>query len=95
MKARGSVGTIGGKYSDEFLLISDLGEDEVYRCESCQTAFNKELINIEEGVKCLSCGCNTLSKVNAIEVGHSFLLGDTYSNKFNAKYVANEPNNKM
>jgi prolyl-tRNA synthetase len=90
LKARGSVGTIGGKYSEEFVLGSDLGEDEVFKCNSCDKAFNAELIATRQEVECMFCSSHDLTKFNAIEVGHTFLLGNRYSEKFDAKYTANE-----
>ncbi|CAG2175231.1 unnamed protein product, partial [Oppiella nova] len=88
--ACGSVGTIGGKYSEEFVLGSDLGEDEVFKCNSCDKAFNAELIATRQEVECMFCSSHDLTKFNAIEVGHTFLLGNRYSEKFDAKYTANE-----
>ncbi|CAG2112859.1 unnamed protein product [Medioppia subpectinata] len=94
IKARASVGSIGGKYSDEFVLPSDLGEDEIYKCNACQTAFNTELVLNGSDAECISCKSNDLTKMNAIEVGHAFLLGNRYSAKFDAKYSSNDTNAK-
>ncbi|XP_054164750.1 probable proline--tRNA ligase, mitochondrial [Oppia nitens] len=90
IKVRGSVGNIGGKYSQEFMLVSDLGEDEIYKCNVCESAFNTELIDNTDEVKCLTCNSNDLKKLNAIEVGHTFLLGTRYSHNFNANYISND-----
>jgi prolyl-tRNA synthetase len=94
-KARGSVGSIGGKYSDEYHLISDLGEDEIFICNSCKSSFNAELVNTDEIPKCSSCSSNDLLKANAIEVGHAFLLGNKYSEKFKATFLTNDSQNKL
>lgn len=93
--ARGSVGSIGGQYSHEFLLASDLGEDIVFNCQTCELWFNKELLKSDQSVKCLSCGSDRVTQLNAIEVGHSFLLGDHYSQRFNARYVSKNTNEKL
>lgn len=44
IKTVGSVGSIGGKYSHEWLLETPLGEDEVYSCRACGESFNAELV---------------------------------------------------
>ncbi len=93
-KARGSVGSIGGKYSHEYHLISDLGEDEIFICNSCKSSFNAELVDTDQIPKCNSCDSNDLFKTNAIEVGHAFLLGNKYSEKFNATFLTNDSQNK-
>ncbi|CAG2163028.1 unnamed protein product [Oppiella nova] len=66
------------------------GEDEVFKCNSCDKAFNAELIATRQEVECMFCSSHDLTKFNAIEVGHTFLLGNRYSEKFDAKYTANE-----
>jgi len=93
LKARGSVGSIGGKFSDEYLLVSNLGEDQIYSCNSCKTSFNSELVNTETP-ECLSCNSTDLTKSNAIEVGHAFLLGNRYSESFKATFVSSNAQNK-
>lgn len=105
--AFGSVGSIGGKYSHEFLLPTPLGEDEVYTCGECSESFNSELIEeymLEQGgdggttsgvLHCPKCKVQTGlgAKRKALELGHSFLLGDRYSAKLDAIYYGD--NNKQ
>ncbi|UXI19693.1 TIP41-like protein [Sarcoptes scabiei] len=86
-KTVGSVGSIGGKHSHEFLLESDLGEDEFYTCFDCFESFNIELLDGSSSFYCLNCKSQKLStRRKAIELGHSFLLNDRYSRKMNAFY---------
>lgn len=95
----GSVGSIGGKYSHEFLLETPLGEDEVYTCPNCNESFNSELISEyliefkENDIHCLNCKSDLLlPKRNALELGHSFLLGDRYSSKLGAHFLTQQTN---
>ncbi|GBN71459.1 putative proline--tRNA ligase, mitochondrial [Araneus ventricosus] len=84
VKVKGSSGDIGGKSSHEFHLISDVGEDEIFYCPKCKTGINKELHDGND-VICESCKVHT-KRSKAIEVGHAFLLGTTYSCPFQAKF---------
>ncbi|GIY74288.1 probable proline--tRNA ligase, mitochondrial [Caerostris darwini] len=84
IKAKGSSGDIGGKKSHEFHIISDIGEDEILYCPKCYLGINKELHDGKD-IVCESCRI-PLKDSNAIEVGHAFLLGTTYSAPFQAKF---------
>jgi len=69
-------GTIGGELSHEFMVISERGEDEILVCESCKWAGNIEKFkNIK---KCPECK-KKLNIFSSIEVGHTFYLGEKYS----------------
>jgi len=43
-KASGTTGTIGGSLSHEFHLPSEVGEDDLLHCHSCNQDFNGELL---------------------------------------------------
>ena len=76
-------GTIGGKLSHEFTVLSEYGEDKVLICQKCGFAANIEKIgNIK---KCPKCKGN-LIKRNAIEIGHIFALGTKYSKVMKASF---------
>lgn len=78
-----SSGTIGGKLSHEFMVLSEHGEDKVLICQKCGFAANIEKIgNIK---KCPKCKGN-LTERNAIEVGHIFALGTKYSEVMKASF---------
>jgi len=72
------------KYSDEFQVISDSGEDIIYICKKCSTAINKEIIS--ENKNCPKCGSSTFEEKKAIEVGNIFKLGTKYSTPFDLKF---------
>ncbi|CAC5418157.1 PARS [Mytilus coruscus] len=85
-KVIGATGNIGGKLSHEFLLQSDIGEDTIIVCNSCQYGRNIEIEDpsVREN-KCPRCG-SELDQMSAIEVGHSFLLGTKYSEILGSTY---------
>lgn len=85
IKVKGSSGDIGGESSHEFHIISDIGEDEIFYCLKCRNGINSELLSGGEVPTCHSCNSN-YHKANAIEVGHAFLLGTSYSKPFQAEY---------
>ncbi len=76
-------GVIGGDVSHEFLVPADSGEDTFFQCEKCACAFGEKEI---ENEKCSRCGTKVV-RVNAMEVGHIFQLGNKYSDAFNLKYL--------
>jgi len=78
------AGSIGGKRSNEFMLLSETGEDKIYLCGACDWAVNLE---VTRDVKtCPGCG-GQIKQANAIEVAHIFYLGDLYSKKMNATFT--------
>jgi len=77
-------GSIGGKRSNEFMLLSKTGEDKIYLCGACDWAVNLE---VTRDVKtCPGCG-GQIKVANAIEVAHIFYLGDLYSKKMKATFT--------
>lgn len=96
LTAKGSVGAMGGKFSHEYHLISEVGEDDLLFCNSCGSAINSEL-NADDNnfaTKCLNCGANDIIHKNGIEVGHAFLLGTKYSKAFDANFLAENESKK-
>ena len=84
-------GSIGGNKSNEFMLLSETGEDKVYLCGGCDWAANAELVtNIK---KCPACG-GEIKQSNAIEIAHIFMLGDLYSKKMAAAFTDTDGKNK-
>jgi prolyl-tRNA synthetase len=67
------------KYSHEFIVESDAGEDEIFLCRLCAWAQNKEIAEIKEGDGCPKCGSGVVEKVKGIEVGNIFKLGTRFS----------------
>jgi len=76
-------GTIGGDYSNEFMVIADVGEDTILICSKCGYGANVE--KIKNAKKCPKCG-GLLESKKAIELGHIFCLGTKYSKIMNANY---------
>ena len=85
------AGSIGGKRSNEFMLLSETGEDKIYLCGACDWAVNLE---VTTDVKtCPACG-GQIKQANAIEIGHIFYLGDLYSKKMEATFTDEEGKQK-
>jgi prolyl-tRNA synthetase len=80
------VGQIGGKEADEFMVMSEVGEDTITYCMSCSYAANQEHSGLAEGDVCPVCG-GTIRTAKGIEVGNIFKLGTKYSDSMNAKVI--------
>lgn len=72
------------KYSHEFQMLTDAGEDIVYICNKCKTAINKEIK--EENAVCPNCSSGSFEERKAVEVGNIFKLGTKYSLPFELKF---------
>ena len=85
-------GAIGGSKSEEFMMISPIGEDNILVDTKTNKAFNTELLERDDAEKYLleNYGIkdiNNLEKMKAVELGHIFQLGDKYSKSMNATYI--------
>lgn len=89
-----SGGVFTDKNSHEFQVLSDVGEDTVYYCESCDFAQNDEIAKVEEGAPCPKCKDGKVKKSKAIEVGNIFPLGTMYAEKMGATYTDEKGNKK-
>lgn len=92
-------GDFGGKKSEEFMLISEAGEDTILFDESTGKAFNKELLDREDYAEYLESeyGIKDISAVKAkkaIELGHIFQLGTKYSEAMDAT-ISDENSNEV
>ena len=85
-------GAMGGKKSEEFMLVSPIGEDTILYDENRKIALNTEVLekeNYEEylreeyGIEDIS----NLKTTKAIEVGHIFQLGTRYSDSMNIGFI--------
>ncbi len=79
-----SSGTIGGEYSEEFMVLAESGEDRVLICEKC--GFSVNLEKIGEKKECPKCQ-SSFEEKRAIEIGHIFYLGTKYSQLMNATFL--------
>ncbi len=77
------TGTIGGSESHEFMMPAVVGEDKAVYCEHCNFASN--LQRSGELKNCPNCG-QAVFVSEAIELGHIFKLGTTYSEKMKAYF---------
>ncbi|MDR3642156.1 MAG: His/Gly/Thr/Pro-type tRNA ligase C-terminal domain-containing protein [Candidatus Doudnabacteria bacterium] len=81
------------KYSHEYQVEIENGEDTIYICEKCRKlAKNKEIF--EEGAECTNCGKTTWRETKASEAGNIFKLQDKYSKAFNLQYTAQDGSKK-
>lgn len=85
-------GAMGGKKSEEFMLISDQGEDKILYDENTGIGLNTEILEKENyqeylkeeyGIEDIS----TFKEIRTMELGHIFQLGTRYSEMMNGKYI--------
>lgn len=73
------------RYSHEFQVATETGEDSIVSCTSCSFAQNREINDAQKGDRCPSCE-GELDVVKASEVGNIFKLKTKYSEPFNLSY---------
>ncbi len=83
------VGQIGGDEADEFMVMSEVGEDTITYCDKCDYAANQELSLLKAGDKCPVCH-GTIHTAKGIEVGNIFKLGTKYSESMNGKFAGRD-----
>jgi len=91
IQVEASSGTIGGKVSHEFMVLSETGEDNIVVCE-CGFGSNEEVTIGDKN--CPKCQ-GIIKKDKAIEVGHTFQLGDKYSKVMKVVYRDKEGKEKF
>ena len=72
------------KYSHEFQMLTDVGEDIIFICDKCRIAINKEIK--ADQPNCPSCNNTELREEKAIEVGNIFELKTKFSGAFGITY---------
>lgn len=73
------------KYSHEFQVVAEAGEDTIFICNSCKKfAINKEIK--AETPACPVCSGMGFEEAKSIEVGNIFKLGTKYSEPFDLKF---------
>lgn len=77
---------MGGKVSEEFMCFSKIGEDNIYINSDKSLALNEEVLENEAVLNEFkknnpNFNLNDFKKVNCIELGHIFQLGQFYSEK--------------
>jgi prolyl-tRNA synthetase len=79
-------GGVFSKFSHEFQIITQYGEDTIYYCSTCQRHQNKEII---QDKKCPYCQNERVEK-KTIEVGNIFKLKTRFSKPFNFTYTTKD-----
>lgn len=77
-----SGGIFTKKYSHEFQIISEAGEDNIIYCTKCDFAQNTEISKLKDGDDCPKCG-EKLKNGKSIEAGNIFQFGDQYAKDMN------------
>lgn len=88
-------GAMGGKKSEEFMLISEQGEDKILYDEKSGIGLNTEIFEREDYEQYLKeeYGIEDISnfkEIRTMELGHIFQLGTRYSEMMNGKYINQE-----
>lgn len=81
------------KFSHEYQVITENGEDEIIYCDGGDFSQNTEIASVKEGKMC-DLGHGPLRKVKTIEVGNIFPLKTKFSDSFDLKYKDAEGNEK-
>jgi prolyl-tRNA synthetase len=81
------TGQMGGKSAHEFMVMSEVGEDTITYCDTCDYAANVEYSNLSVGDGCSNCQNGKILVAKGIEVGNIFKLGTKYSESMNAKFT--------
>ena len=74
------------KYSHEFQVVLPIWEDEIYICDECGTAHNKEIVD-ESGFVCTKCKSKDHRIEQASEVGNIFPIETKFSDPFGLKML--------
>lgn len=85
-------GAMGGKKSEEFMLISEQGEDKILYDEKTNIGLNTEILEREDYQEYLKneYGIEDISnfkEIRTMELGHIFQLGTRYSEMMNGKFT--------
>ena len=74
------------KYSHEFQVLTQNGEDSIVHCSACSFAQNREINQSNAGDPCSRCGKPLLVSAGS-EVGNIFQLKTKYSEPFGLSYA--------
>ncbi|HHX00747.1 MAG TPA: proline--tRNA ligase [Acholeplasmataceae bacterium] len=86
-------GNIGGKSSEEFMVLCDIGEDTIVFSDESDFASNIELCNLPEGTPSPD-GKGKIKHAKGIEAGHIFKLGTRYSIPMKAMFLDKDQQQK-
>ena len=88
-------GAMGGKKSEEFMLISEQGEDKILYDENTHIGLNTEILEKENYQEYLKEeyrieDISNFKEIRTMELGHIFQLGTRYSEMMDGKYVGKD-----
>lgn len=88
-------GAMGGKKSEEFMLVSEQGEDKILYNEKTGQGINTEILEREDYQEYLKeeYGIEDISQfkeIRTMELAHIFQLGTRYSEMMNGKFANQE-----
>ena len=88
-------GGVFAKYSHEYQVVTPYGEDNIYKCPSCDWAQNREICEKNEGDTCPKCNVGAVEVVKAIEVGNIFKLSTRFADAFGYTFVDQDGTSKQ
>lgn len=93
-------GAMGGKKSEEFMMISEQGEDKILYDEATGIGLNTEILEREDYEEYLKneygiTDISTLKEIRTMELGHIFQLGTRYSEMMNGTYINQDGNETL
>lgn len=93
-------GDMGGKKSEEFMMISNQGEDKILYDETTGIGLNTEILEREDYKEYLAneygiTDISNLKETRTMELGHIFQLGTRYSEMMNGKYINQDGNETL
>lgn len=82
----------GGKKSEEFMILSEYGDDKILVDLEKKVGFNTEILEREDASEYLARefginDINSLKELRGVEIGHIFQLGTSYSESMNIMYT--------
>ena len=85
-------GDMGGKKSEEFMMLSEIGEDTILYDKETGIGLNTEVLEKENYKDYLKeeygiTSIDNLERKRAVELGHIFQLGDRYSESMDATFT--------
>lgn len=89
-----SGGAFTKKYSHEFQVLTEAGEDYTIYCEACSYAQNRDVAKGKVGEDCPECKKAKLKENKSVEVGNIFKLGTKFSEAFKLYYKTETGENK-
>ncbi len=80
-------GGVFSKYSHEYQVATEFGEDLIYLCGACRFSQNREIATVKDGDACPKCGDGKIKEVKAIEVGNIFKLSTRFADDFGFNFT--------